>query len=85
VVTISNELGDPRYPTAANKIKARRKKPTIVSVEDLGLSPEELQPRVTFTRQFVPTVQGNCEFISGETAATTADSLIARLREESVI
>jgi electron transfer flavoprotein beta subunit len=85
VVTISNELGDPRYPTAANKIKARRKKPTIVSVEELGLPPEELQPRVTFTRQFVPTVQGNCEFISGETAAEKADSLIARLREESVI
>jgi electron transfer flavoprotein beta subunit len=85
VVTISNELGDPRYPTAANKIKARRKTPTIVSVEDLGLPPEELQPRVTFTRQYVPTVQGNCEFISGETAAATADSLIARLREDSVI
>jgi electron transfer flavoprotein beta subunit len=85
VVTISNELGDPRYPTAANKIKARRKKPTIVSVEDLGLPPEDLQPRVTFTRQFVPTVQGNCEFISGETAAETADSLIARLRDDSVI
>jgi electron transfer flavoprotein beta subunit len=85
VVTISNELGDPRYPTAANKIKARRKTPTTVSVEDLGLPPEELQPRVTFTRQFVPTVQGNCEFISGETAAATADSLIARLREDSVI
>jgi electron transfer flavoprotein beta subunit len=85
VVTISNELGDPRYPTAANKIKARRKTPTIVSVEDLGLSPEELQPRVKFTRQFVPTVQGNCEFISGETAAAAADSLIARLREDSII
>jgi electron transfer flavoprotein beta subunit len=85
VVTISNELGDPRYPTAANKIKARRKKPTIVSVEDLGLPPEDLQPRVTFTRQFVPTVQGNCEFISGETAAEMADSLIARLRDDSVI
>lgn len=85
VVTISNELGEPRYPTAANKIKARRKKPTIVSVGDLGLSPEELQPRVAFTRQFVPTVQGNCEFISGETAAEMADSLIARLRDDSVI
>ena len=85
VVTISNELGDPRYPTAANKIKARRKKPTIVSVEDLGLAPEDLKPRVTFTRQFVPTIQGNCEFISGETAAEKADALIARLRQDSVI
>jgi electron transfer flavoprotein beta subunit len=60
-------------------------KPSIVSAEDLGLAPEELQPKVTFTRQFVPTIQGNCEFISGETAAETADRLIARLRAESVI
>jgi electron transfer flavoprotein beta subunit len=85
IVTISNELGDPRYPTAAKKIKARRVKPTIMSAEDLGLSAEALQPRVTFTRQFVPTVQGNCEFISGETVAETADLLIARLRADSVI
>jgi electron transfer flavoprotein beta subunit len=85
VVTISNELGDPRYPTAANKIKARRVKPTVVSEGELGIAPEEAQPRVAFTRQFVPTIQGNCEFISAETAAEMADDLIARLRADSVI
>ena len=85
VVTVSNELGEPRYPTAANKIKARRIKATLVAVGDLGLAPDDLQPRVTFTKQFVPTIQGNCEFISGGSAAETADRLIARLREESVI
>jgi electron transfer flavoprotein beta subunit len=85
VVTISNELGDPRYPTAAAKIKARRVKPSIVSVEDLGLAAEDLQPRATFTKQFVPTIQGNCEFIAADSAAEAADRLIARLREDSVI
>jgi electron transfer flavoprotein beta subunit len=85
VVTISNELGEPRFPTTAKKIAARRMKPTIVSVEELSLSPKEQKPRVTLTRQFVPTVQGNCEFISGETPAELADRLIAALREENVL
>lgn len=85
VVTISNELGDPRYPTAASKIKARRIKPVIVPVADLGLSDDDTAVRVAFTKQFVPTVQGNCEFISGDSPAALADGLIARLRAESVI
>jgi electron transfer flavoprotein beta subunit len=85
VVTISNELGEPRFPTTAKKIAARRMKPTIVSVEELSLAPEEREPRVNLTRQFVPTVQGNCEFISGETPAELADRLIANLREENVL
>jgi electron transfer flavoprotein beta subunit len=85
VVTISNELGDPRYPTAASKIKARRVKPTVVAVSDLGLSADDSEPRVAFTKQYVPTIQGNCEFISGDSPADLADRLIARLREDSVI
>jgi electron transfer flavoprotein beta subunit len=85
VVTVSNELGEPRYPTAANKIKARRVKPSIFTADDLGLSAEDIAPRVVFTKQFVPTVQGKCEFISADTAAETADRLIARLRADSVI
>ena len=36
-------------------------------------------------KQFVPTIQGNCEFISGDSPAELADRLIARLREDSVI
>lgn len=85
VVTISNELGTPRYPTMAGRMAARRKKATVVAVGDLAVSAEELQPRVTLTRQFVPTVQGDCEFLSGNSPADLADQLMARLRGDSVI
>jgi electron transfer flavoprotein beta subunit len=85
VVTVSNELGDPRYPTAANKMKARRVKPTLLSPADLGLDDADLAPRVRFAKQFVPTIQGNCQFISEGSAAATADRLIAQLRADSVI
>jgi len=85
VVTISNELGDPRYPTAAKKLAARRMKPTVLSTDELSLEPGDLQPRVQLTRQFVPTVQGNCDFITGDSPAELADRLVGRLREDRVL
>ncbi len=84
VVTVSNELGDPRFPTAKGKMAARKKKPTVVAVEDLGLSAEALAPKVKASKQFVPTIQGNCEFIPGS-AAEAAQKLIQNLRADSVI
>jgi electron transfer flavoprotein beta subunit len=85
VVTVSNELGEPRYPTAAKKIAARRMKPEIITPEALSLSAEERRPRVAALRQFVPTVQGNCEFLGGDTPAEQAEALVARLRQDSLI
>jgi electron transfer flavoprotein beta subunit len=85
VVTVSNELGDPRYPTAKAKMQARRMKPEKVAVGDLGLSDEELAPKANLVKQFVPEIHGNCEFIQGGSAAELADNLIKRLREESLL
>jgi len=85
VVTVSNELGEPRYPTAARKIAARRMKPEIISPEALSLTDEDLRPRVVAQRQFVPTVQGSCEFLSGETPAELSQALVARLRQDGLI
>jgi len=84
VVTISNELGDPRFPTAKAKMAARKKKPTNMTVADLGLSEEQLTPRIVLSKQYVPEIQGNCEFIEGS-AADAAKILIEKLRGDSVI
>lgn len=85
VVTISNELGQPRYPTTAGRIAARRMKPTILTHGDLGLTDEDLKPSAVLTRQSVPSIQGNCEFIDGDSAAQQAQALIARLRADQVL
>jgi electron transfer flavoprotein beta subunit len=85
VVTITNELGDPRYPTAAAKVKARRVKPTVVTPDDLGLTADELRPKVVIAKQFVPEIKGNCEFLDGDSPAALANQLIERLRSESII
>lgn len=85
VVTISNELGDPRYPTTAKKIAARKMKPTVVSLAELGLAADAVAPRARLVRQFVPKVQGSCEMIAGASASEIANRLLQRLREESLL
>jgi len=85
VVTVSNELGEPRYPTAARKLAARRMKPEIVSPEALAPDEAGLRPRVVARSQFVPAVHGSCEFVGGETPAERARALVERLRQEGVI
>jgi len=85
VVTISNELGQPRYPTTARTMKARRMKPNIVTLQDLSLDEARIQPRVRMTKQFVSTVQGSCEMIAGDTAKDVADNLVSRLRQDRVL
>ena len=85
VVTVSNELGEPRYPTAAAKIKARKVKPNVVSIADLGLTDADIAQRTQLKQQYVPQVQGNCEMIQGGSPAELAENLIARLRAESLL
>ncbi|MEO6029553.1 MAG: electron transfer flavoprotein subunit beta/FixA family protein [Candidatus Binatia bacterium] len=85
VVTVSNELGQARYPTMAGRMAARKKKITSVTPAELGVAPAALRPRVTLTKQFVPTVKGACEMIAGASADEAAANLIARLRAENVL
>ncbi len=85
VVTISNELGDPRYPTGIRTVKAQRVKPRQVSVEELDLGEDGGRPRWTMTRQSVETITGACEFIEGDSPAALAQELVRRLRVDGVI
>ncbi len=84
VVTVSNELGTPRYPTAARKIQARRVKPEVVASASLGMAETDLSPKISLVRQFVPRVQGHCELIGGPPADAAA-ALVVRLAEEGGI
>jgi electron transfer flavoprotein beta subunit len=85
VVTISNELGQARYPTMAGRMAARKKKITSVTAADLGVAAAALRPRITLTKQFVPTVKSSCEIIAGASADEAAAALVARLRAEKVV
>ncbi len=84
VVTVSSEIGVPRYPTMPMRMAARKMKPEVIRSEDLGLAAGDLVRRVVPVRQFVPTVKGDCEFIEGA-PAEAADRLIELLVSERVL
>ncbi len=84
LVTVSNEVGVPRFPTAKAKMAARKVTPIAVGLAELGLSAEALAPSVEVVQQRIPVVSGNCQFLKGS-AAETARQLIDRLRADGVV
>lgn len=88
VVTISNELGTPRYPALREMMRAARKPITVWSCADLGLEPDEVGARGARTsaeRFFRPEPPLGCELLRGETPREVAAGLVRRLRAANVI
>lgn len=83
VVSVSNELGLPRYPTSRGMLEARRKRPTVFQAADL--LDGSVANGVEVVRVFVPDVQGHCEIIEGATPADKAGRLLERLVEVGVL
>jgi electron transfer flavoprotein beta subunit len=88
LVTVSSELGEPRFPKAADLIAARRKKPATLDLASLGLDSAWIaahRGRMTRVDLFVPRVQRSCEILQGDTVAAAAVELARRLRADGVI
>jgi electron transfer flavoprotein beta subunit len=85
LVTVSNELGQPRYPTLRGIMAATRKRPTIWSTEDLDLDAGQMEARVTLHELFIPQRTQECEIIEGDDDAEAARNLALRLREAKLI
>lgn len=88
LVTVSNELGEPRYPTLRGIMQAGRKQPTMWSLADIGAGPELIsgaRNRVRMTRLYIPKVDKSCEFIEGDSGEEIGRKLALRLREAKLI
>jgi len=85
LVTVSNELGQPRYPTLRGIMAATRKRPTIWSAGDLEVDSGQLEPRITLLDLFVPERNQECEIFEADDEADAARQLALRLREDKLI
>jgi electron transfer flavoprotein beta subunit len=85
LVTVSNELGQPRYPTLRGIMAATRKKPTIWSAEDLGMDVSQIVPQLSLVDLFVPVSEKSCEFVEGDNEEEAGRNLALRLREAKLI
>lgn len=84
LITVTNELGEPRIPTIKGLMDAARKKPTVWGIGDLGLAPSSLA-KTEVVDLFIPAREKRCELIAGEDDADAGRKLAAKLREAKII
>ncbi len=88
VATVSNEIGEPRYPTIKGIMAAKRKEPVIWKPGDIGVEPTQTGAagrRAKILKLFQPVHEGKCEIIEGETPEEAAVNLALKLREAKVL
>lgn len=88
LATVSNELGEPRYPKLQQIMQAARKQVTIWSAADLGLDASQLGPearRLELEKLYIPVSETECEFMEGDTPEEKAQNLAKRLAEAKLI
>lgn len=85
VVTVSNELGEPRYPKLQQIMQAGKKPVQVLTSADLGVDAAALAPRLTLESLFVPVVDTKVELMEGDTPEEQAAALAKRLKEAKLI
>jgi electron transfer flavoprotein beta subunit len=88
VVTVSNEIGEARYPTIKGIMAAKKIEPVIWKPADMGLDASKIGAagrRLKIRRLFQPVHEGKCEFAAGETPEEMAANLALKLREAKVL
>ncbi len=88
VVTVSSELGKPRYPTIRGIMAAKRKEPLVWKPADIGVEESQVGAagrRSRLVRLFQPVSQVECQFIDGETPEEAGVNLAQKLREAKLL
>jgi electron transfer flavoprotein beta subunit len=88
LITVSNELGEPRYPTIKGIMAAKKKEPIIWKPADIGVDPAQVGAagrRTKMLKLFQPVHEGEVEVIEGETPEEAAANLALKLREAKIL
>ncbi|MBI4339946.1 MAG: electron transfer flavoprotein subunit beta/FixA family protein [Chloroflexi bacterium] len=88
VISISNELGNPRYPTGMATMAARRKKAVPLSAKDIGFDAARVHMPAERARRVQADIsqhEGTCQFLEGSNATEVAAHLAQVLRRDGVI
>jgi electron transfer flavoprotein beta subunit len=83
VITVSNEIGQPRYPTIKGIMAAKKIEPVIWKAEDLGITTSVKRTKIS--KLFQPVHENKCELAAGETPEEMAANLATKLREARIL
>ena len=88
VITVSNEIGEARYPTIKGIMGAKKIEPVIWKPNDIGFDSAQLSEagkKVKMNRLYQPEHEGKCEMAEGETPEESAAVLANKLREAKIL
>ena len=85
LITVSNELGQPRYPTLRGIMGASLKQPTVWSAADIGINSDDLRQQIEIVDLYLPTSDKDCEIIQGTDDSDSGRLLALKLREAKII
>ena len=88
LITISNESGEPRYPTIKGIMAAKKIEPSVWKPADIGVEPSQIGTAGRHTKLlklFQPVHEGKCEFVEGEDTEETGINLALKLREAKLL
>lgn len=88
LITVSNELGEPRYPTIKGIMTAKKKEPVVWKPADIDADAAKVGAagrRVKLLKLFQPVREGTCEIVPGETPEDAAAALALKLKEAKLL
>jgi electron transfer flavoprotein beta subunit len=87
LITVSNELGEPRLPTLNGIMTSTKKQPTRWKPVDIGLESAQTGASGRWTqvvKLFQPVREAKCEIVSGDSPNEMGANLASKLREAKV-
>jgi electron transfer flavoprotein beta subunit len=87
VITVSNEVGEPRYPTIKGIMAAKKIEPVVWKPADIGVDSSQIGSsgqRAKMLKLFQPVHEGKCEMAEGDTPEEAAANLALKLREAKI-
>jgi len=88
LITVSHEIGEPRYQTIKGIMAAKRREFIIWKPADIGVEPSQIGAGGRHTKMlklFQPVREGRCEIIEGASPEEGGVNLALRLREAKIL
>ena len=88
LITVSNELGEPRFATFKGTMASKKKEPIIWKPADIGVDPAKIGAKGSRTKMrklFQPVRAGKCEIITGQNEEEAAANLAKKLVEVNLL
>lgn len=88
LITVSNELGEARYPSIKGIMATKQKEPITWTADDIEADSSQLGAtgrRTRLLKLFQPDREASCQIIEGDTPEEAGARLALKLREDKIV